>query len=987
MKRSTMVKRGFGFCARSIGGIIHLALKIAISVVLVVLMTGLIFALIFATYVKNSLSDELDVKLSDFSLAQTSIVYCWDEDAQDYVELERLSGLKKSTWVNYEDIPADMEHAAVAIEDHRFYEHHGVDWYRTAGAFGSMFLSMSNNFGGSTITQQLIKNLTEYDEVTVQRKLLEIFRALKFEKTYSKEEIMEWYLNKIYLGEGCWGVAAAANEYFGKDVQDLTLAECACIIGITNNPSMYDPYIDKQANKDRQEIILAEMKRWGYITEEEYQKAKRQRLVFTHGRTDAENTADIPDEEHYTSWFVDALIEDVIQYLMEDRDISYKTAEQMLLSGGYKIYATMDPRIQAIVDEVYSTRDNLPQGYRLSNYQELESALVLLDPFTGDIKAMAGGIGEKTGSRIYNLATQGHRSPGSSIKPIASYGPAMELGVIMPYSLYLDAASVKLKGTTWFPNNDDGSNSGLINIRYALQRSKNTIAAQLIDDITPQVSYNFLTQRLGMNLVEEQNGMTDIAYAALSLGELTNGVTVREMASAYTAFINDGIFTKGRTFSRIEDSQGNLIYDNVPQQTVAFSPITAYYMRDMLENAVNTGTGTPARLSSMPAAGKTGSSNDWRDRWFVGFTPYYVAAAWSGYRIPENMGSSSNPAAGMWKQVMEKVNETLELESVPFPRPENMTLVTVCPDTGLLATSACHADIRGDRTMSLYIENSKVPSQYCPCHVMTELCSVSMALPSANCPADSVKSYSVLDLSKATTTVRTPPYYADSYCYAVKDAAAIEASRVHYVLGELEECTKHVLDPESGWYVDTSTGYLINPRTGMYYDTVNDLVIDQFSGWVVDWKTGALIDPNTGGLIDPYTGGPFTPATEIDEYSPDILERPPNYAYRNVTPERPPEEEEPGEETGGETGGEEPGPGGETGGEGPAPGGETGEGPAPGGEEPAPGGETGGEEPAPGGETGGEGPAPGGETGSEEPAPGGEEPAPGGEGGDLFYNG
>ena len=186
-----MVKRGAAFGARTIGDILHLVLKIVVSVVLVALLTGLIFTLIFAVYVKNSLSDELDVKLSDFALSQTSIVYCWDEDLQDYVELERLSGLKKSLWANYEDIPKYMEYAAVSIEDHRFYEHHGVDWYRTAGAFGSMFLSMSNNFGGSTITQQLIKNLTEYDEVTVKRKLLEIFRALQFEKTYSKEEIME----------------------------------------------------------------------------------------------------------------------------------------------------------------------------------------------------------------------------------------------------------------------------------------------------------------------------------------------------------------------------------------------------------------------------------------------------------------------------------------------------------------------------------------------------------------------------------------------------------------------------------------------------------------------------------------------------------------------------------------------------------------------------------------------------------------------------
>lgn len=866
------VKKGAEISARTVGGLMHLSLKIVGTVILVFILTALIFAVIFGSYVKNSLSEELDVNLSDFALDQTSIIYYWDNVSQSYQILEELSGKEKRTWISYENIPKHMEHAAVAIEDKRFYTHQGVDWYRTAGAFGSMFLSMSNTFGGSTITQQLIKNLTEYDEVTVKRKLLEIFRALDFEKKYSKEEIMEWYLNKIYLSEGCYGIAAAANEYFGKTVDELSIAECASIIGITNNPSMYDPYIDAEANKERQETILYEMYDQEYITEAEYKEAVAEELVFHRGlddEDDGETTTNV------TSWFVDALIEDVIADLMEQKNVSYTIAQDLLYSAGYKIYATIDRDIQNAVDEVYSNRDNLPSGYKQSTYQQLESAIVVVDPYTGNIVALAGGIGEKEGSRLFNYATDMQRSPGSTIKPIASYSLAMDLGLIMPYTTFYDSAAVKLNGTDWYPNNDNSKNEGQITIRYALQRSINTVAAQLVDMIGPQTSYDFLTQKLGFtSLVDGDDGISDVGYASMALGELSYGATVREMASAYTCFANNGIWTESRLYTHITDSQDKLVFENVPDSKVALSSTTAYYMTDLMQNVVNAGSGFYAKFGNMPVAGKTGGSSGWRDRWFVGFTPYYVAAVWSGYEHPETMGSS-NPSTGMWKQVMEKVHANLPTKD--FPIPDGMRQVTICIDSGLRAADACTKDIRGNRTMTLYMEESKIPAQSCNCHVMVELCSESMGFNCGSCPQSAIKTYSLLDLSKAETPITVFPYYDNAVCYTAEDPATVEDRLIPYTLDAIDTCHLHNIDSQSGWYVNSETGFLVNPQTGLIYDPVNDKIYDKYSGWEIDWKTGALIDPITGEFIDPWTGETYIPDGTIDANSPDKFERPPGY--------------------------------------------------------------------------------------------------------------
>ena len=624
------------------------------TILLIFVVTALLFMCIFAYYVKTCLSTELDVQLEDFTVSLSSSILYQDENG-GWQKLVGLSSLEKRVWVEYDEIPKDLEHAAVAIEDQRFYNHKGVDWYRTTGAFVNMFLGMRNDFGGSTITQQLIKNLTHQDDITVQRKLLEIFQALQFEKNYSKEEIMEWYLNVIYFGEGSYGIATAAETYFGKAPAELTLSECASIVSITNNPSRYDPFISAENNNKRRITVLDKMYELEFITKEQHDEAVASEPVFVH--TEAEENVNT-----VYSYYAETVIEDVIRALMADRSVSRDTAKQLLYSGGYQVYSCFDPAIQQIVDAEYTNLSALPVGKSASG-QQFESAIVIVDPYTGEIPALCGGTGAKTINFGTNRATQSQRPPGSSIKPIATYGPAMELGLITQNTLVNDSSSIKLKGTSWYPRNSGGGNSGVITIRRALQRSLNTVSAQILDKLTPQVSFQFLKEKLGVTSLVD----ADCDYAPLSLGQLTNGITVREMAQAYSAFVNDGTFTYSRTFNYVTDSAGNVVLENPARTITAFKQNVAWNMTDMLFNAVNAGTGTEARLSNMPVAGKTGTTTADFDRWFVGFTPYYVAAVWTGYDTNEKIVVYGNPAAQIWHDVMGPIHANLPYKSFPTP--------------------------------------------------------------------------------------------------------------------------------------------------------------------------------------------------------------------------------------------------------------------------------------------------------------------------------
>ena len=347
--------------------------------------------------------------------------------------------------------------------------------------------------------------------------------------------------------------------------------------------------------------------------------------------------------------------------LVEQKGVSRDTARTLLYSGGYQVYSCYDPSIQQAIDDVYTDLDNMPQRPSASG-QQFESAIAVMDPYTGEIKGLSGGTGKKTINFGTNRATV-KRPPGSSLKPIATYGPAMELGLITQYTQVNDSPDIKLTGTSWYPKNSGGGNYGVVTIREALQRSLNTVSAQILDKLTPRASYEFLKDKLGVTSLAE----SDCDYAPLALGQLTHGITVREMTQAYSAFVNDGVFTYGRTYSYVKDSSGEVVLENPARTIVAFKANTAWNMADMLCNAVNSGTGGEARLTGMPVGGKTGTTTNNCDRWFVGFTPYYVAAVWTGYDMPEYMNFSGNPAAQIWKLVMDPIHKDLPTKSFPTP--------------------------------------------------------------------------------------------------------------------------------------------------------------------------------------------------------------------------------------------------------------------------------------------------------------------------------
>lgn len=391
-----------------IGRIILGIFQVLGTLILIGICTGAILACFAATYIQEVIMPQAYVDASAFSLNLSSTIYYTDPDTGVEKELLTLHGEENRELVEYADIPENLLLAAVAVEDKRFYDHDGVDWIRTGGAFLNMFLSMKDTYGGSTLTQQLIKNMTDDDEVTVQRKILEIFRALEFEQNYTKEEILEMYMNYIYLGESCYGVGTAAYTYFGKHVSELSLAECASLIGITNNPSAYNPYISEYTqanNKKRQEIILDLMAdpEQGFITQEEADAAKAEVLNFQRGTDETSSTT-------VYSYYEDEVIRNVIADLKTELDVSSTVASQMVYNGGLTIYSCFNPSIQEAVDEIYTDRANL--DYVSSTGQSLQSAITVVDNITGNIVAMAGGIGEKEGSLTQNRAVQTIRPPG-----------------------------------------------------------------------------------------------------------------------------------------------------------------------------------------------------------------------------------------------------------------------------------------------------------------------------------------------------------------------------------------------------------------------------------------------------------------------------------------------------------------------------------------------------------------------------------------------
>ena len=715
--------------------------KVVGTLLLIGIITAVILVCFAASYIKTVIIPQAHLE-ANFVMDQTSIIYYEDPNTGEYVEHLSLHGTENRILVDYEDIPENMIKATVAIEDRTFWEHHGVNWKRTLYGVLLMFTGQDIQ-GGSTITQQLIKNSTQYDDVTVKRKIWEIFTALDFEKNYSKQQILEWYLNYMFLGDGCYGVATAAEHYFGKDVSELSLAECASIISITNNPTIYGPNstvrmtnedgevtTGRERNKQRQELVLWTMWDQGIISEEEYRAAVAEELVFT---------TDVDEKEPATiyNWYDEQVITDVMNDLMEQYGYSEQIASDMVFSGGLNIYACVDQDIQNIVESVYSDRSNL--DLTSNSGQEIQSAIVIVDP-EGNIVALAGALGEKTTNRGWNYASRSRRQPGSSIKPLSVYAPALEAGLITPASVFDDYPVQVLGGNAWPLNNPRGYR-GLVTVADALRVSSNPAAVRVLQMLGFENSFNFMQDKLHIDLEEglEVNGeiKNDLGSSQLALGGLTNGVRVIDMATAYSVFPRDGIYLESRTYTKVtriaEDGTEEVVLDNTSQEPEAvLSSETTYYINDMLKDVVTGGngaTGTAARLSNMTVAGKTGSTNSNTDRWFVGYTPYYTAAVWVGYDTPERISTSGNPAVNMWQKVMSQVHQGLENKD--FSQPDGLVTVQICRDSGLRASEACLNDPRGSRVQSMTLFADDVPAETCAMHVSVEVCTASPVLDSS----------------------------------------------------------------------------------------------------------------------------------------------------------------------------------------------------------------------------------------------------------------
>lgn len=702
------------------GGFAHKFFFTLGTLILVFAITCSFLACFAAVYIKSVILPQAELDVADFSMNLSSTIYYTDPASGEVLEYENLHGLENRVWIPYYDIPKNLVNAAIAIEDRRFREHHGVDWLRTAKSVITM-LTGGTIQGGSTITQQLIKNLTTYDDVTVKRKIMEIFRALEFDKKYSKDYTMEWYLNYIYFGRRCYGVSTAAYEYFGKDVRDLTLAECASLISITNNPSYYDPYVYPENNKFRQNLVLNAMHEQGFITEEELISAKAQELVFQSIEPDGK-------ENQVYDWYTEQVISDVIDDLMEAYGYSERAASDLVYSGGLEIYACVDPRVQKAVESIYSDAGNLP--YTSPSGQKLQSAIVIVDQ-QGNVAGLAGKMGQKdaTDTRGWNRASRSQRQPGSTIKPIAVYAPALEMGMITPYSTLEDSPPMLVNGKAW-PNNVNFRFNGMMTVNEAVTHSTNTIAVRVLQMVTPEVSFEFLINRFGIDpahLVRsrEQNGKvySDIGYSQLALGGLTDGVSVMDMAGAYSVFPRNGIYVKPRTYSKVvavnvEGEEKELLRNDLDGQPV-LKEGTVYYINEMLKSVVSRGSGTGAAIPGMTVAGKTGSADANNDRWFVGYTPYYTAAVWVGYDIPERVKAPGNPAATLFSKTMSKVHNGLENRD--FSKPE-LVKVSYCMDSGMLATELCSHDLRGSRVGTAYLLPEDVPTEKCKMHVEAEIC-------------------------------------------------------------------------------------------------------------------------------------------------------------------------------------------------------------------------------------------------------------------------
>ncbi len=759
--RSKRVKSVF----HTIHGVLSFIGTTLLSVLLIVVITICIVATALTVYVMQFAESSFDVDLTDVELSYSSYIYATDSNDND-VLIKQLSGEQSRIWVDIEDIPQHVLDAFIAVEDQRFFEHEGVDWKRTLSVTVKAVFSGGTQ-GGSTITQQLVRDITKDKETTVGRKLREIFRAISLENKYTKLDILESYLNRIGFGGIAYGIGSAAQHYFDKEVSELTVAEAAILAGVVRSPSNYNPYANLKQSKIRQEYALSCLYEQGYINTQEYEDAMAEKVRFRvpvkgmyygyyderyndyygiiDGDEDDENLyyENVPWEEilgaesslayqwngNYEvtqNWYVDAAIDQIVKDLAEALDITYNEAWDEFRNGGYTAYLNMDIEKQNALEEKFRDPYTCLSEYDATLMADddnlIQASFVIMD-YRGNVIALAGGLGEKPGDNCFNRATQTVSAIGSTIKPIGNYSLAIEMNKVT-YSTFVKDSSGKIyaghagsgdfaadsgfdeeDNTIRWPHNYEevGFGSNLYYpVWYAVQKSTNTIAARVMHMVGLSNSYNHLVNKLGFSHLDSTN---DIAYAPLATGALTNGATLLELTAAYQPIGNGGMYYKPYLYSKVVDSNGNVVLEQDTTGKRALSEDTAWITNRMMKKVVEDpwGTGQHAALGNVEVVAKTGTANDLSNYLFAGLTPEYVACYRMAYDDNHSVEKKDGwrTLAKVWHDVMVEIVDT-EVEQSFLP--DSSTIVAnYCDETGLLATSKCPETTVG------YYRESNIP--------------------------------------------------------------------------------------------------------------------------------------------------------------------------------------------------------------------------------------------------------------------------------------
>ena len=650
-------------------------------------------------YIFTLASEPTGIDLKAKSLNQTSFIYIKDDETGEFKEYQTLYSTENRIWVDNQDIPQAMKDAVVAIEDKRFYDHDGVDWARTLSAVVNLATG-EDTYGGSTITQQLIKNITDDNEVSINRKLREICKALKLEDEYTKDQILEAYLNVVNFGNNCQGVEAAAQLYFDKSIKDCSIAECAAIAGITQNPSLWNPLVYPENNKRRREVVISEMYDQGKITKSEYDNAMKESANMTF--VGFQNTKEDDDDNDYVqNWYIDQVFYDLREDLALYYNISEEAASEKLYTEGLKIYCAMDEEMQNYIEEA---AQNIDKTYD----SELQIGSVLMG-FDGRVIATVGSSKKKTQALEWDRATHSSLQPGSSIKPVIVYPYAIDNKMLYYSSLVKDEPVDNWKDVNGQlvsgPNNAYGSYNGDMLLPDAIEISSNATAVQTMNLIGgPSVAYEQAVTKMGFKkLSEEDAGNT----GALSIGGMNGGVSVREMAAAYNYMGNGGLYYEPYTYYYVTDSEDNIIIDNreaIPKQ--AYSAETASIMNRLLSYNMTytqlSHTGASyAKISGWDVIGKTGTTDYNKDSWFCGLSPYATLATWCGFDQPDSISDAGRTVAPkFFANVMGKYLEGKEQKE--YNLSPNLVEAQYNPYNGLIVTT----DYPSGRYIGYYTEDN-----------------------------------------------------------------------------------------------------------------------------------------------------------------------------------------------------------------------------------------------------------------------------------------